>query len=32
MTEALYPAFGILLVDDEPAWLRSVTLRILLRL
>lgn len=26
MTEALYPAFGILLVDDEPAWLRSVSL------
>ncbi len=26
MTEALYPAFGILLVDDEPAWLRSVAL------
>lgn len=26
MTENLYPAFGILLVDDEPAWLRSLSL------
>ncbi len=26
MTETRYPAFGILLVDDEPAWLRSVSL------
>lgn len=26
MTEARYPSFGILLVDDEPAWLRSVSL------
>jgi DNA-binding NtrC family response regulator len=26
MTEALSPHFGVLLVDDEPAWLRSVSL------
>ncbi|GFO69976.1 sigma-54-dependent Fis family transcriptional regulator [Geomonas limicola] len=26
MTEALVPHFSILLVDDEPAWLRSVSL------
>lgn len=26
MPETLFPAFGILLVDDEPAWIRSVTL------
>ncbi len=26
MPEPLYPSFGILLVDDEPAWLRSVAL------
>ncbi len=26
MTENRYPAFGILLVDDEPAWLRSLSL------
>lgn len=26
MPEPLYPSFGILLVDDEPAWLRSVSL------
>ena len=26
MTENLYPSFGILLVDDEPAWLRSLSL------
>lgn len=26
MTESLYPHFKVLLVDDEPAWLRSVTL------
>ncbi len=26
MSEALFPSFGILLVDDEPAWLRSVSL------
>lgn len=26
MIENLYPAFGILLVDDEPAWLRSLSL------
>ncbi|AJE02266.1 sigma-54-dependent transcriptional regulator [Geobacter pickeringii] len=24
MSETLYPAFGVLLVDDEPAWLRSM--------
>ncbi len=24
MSESLYPSFGILLVDDEPAWLRSL--------
>ncbi|HJV65802.1 MAG TPA: sigma-54 dependent transcriptional regulator [Geomonas sp.] len=24
MTEALYPSFGVLLVDDEPPWLRSL--------
>ena len=26
MNGALFPAFGILLVDDEPAWLRSLSL------
>jgi DNA-binding NtrC family response regulator len=26
MTEQSYPAFGILLVDDEPAWLKSLSL------
>jgi DNA-binding NtrC family response regulator len=26
MPETLFPSFGILLVDDEPAWLRSVSL------
>lgn len=26
MSESLYPSFGVLLVDDEPAWLRSVSL------
>lgn len=26
MSETLFPSFGILLVDDEPAWLRSVSL------
>ena len=26
MTQQAYPAFGILLVDDEPAWLNSLTL------
>ena len=26
MNEALYPAFGVLLVDDEPPWLRSLTM------
>ena len=26
MTEALYPAFGVLLVDDEPAWLNTLSL------
>lgn len=26
MSESLFPSFGILLVDDEPAWLRSVSL------
>lgn len=26
MTENRYPPFGILLVDDEPAWLRSLSL------
>jgi DNA-binding NtrC family response regulator len=26
MKEALYPAFGILLVDDEPPWLRSLSM------
>ncbi|WP_243360061.1 sigma-54-dependent transcriptional regulator [Fundidesulfovibrio terrae] len=26
MNDALYPSFKILLVDDEPAWLRSLTL------
>ncbi len=26
MSEGLYPSFAILLVDDEPAWLRSVSL------
>jgi DNA-binding NtrC family response regulator len=26
MNTALYPYFGILLVDDEPAWLRSLSL------
>ncbi len=26
MPEILFPSFGILLVDDEPAWLRSVSL------
>jgi len=26
MPEPLFPAFGVLLVDDEPAWLRSVSL------
>ena len=26
MKEALYPAFGVLLVDDEPPWLRSLTM------
>ena len=24
--EALYPSFGVLVVDDEPAWIRSVAL------
>ena len=26
MSEGSYPAFGVLLVDDEPAWLRSLSL------
>lgn len=26
MSNTLYPFFGVLLVDDEPAWLRSVSL------
>jgi len=26
VTERLYPSFGILLVDDEVAWLRSLAL------
>jgi len=26
MTQQTYPAFGILLVDDEPAWLKSLSL------
>ncbi|HEY6839239.1 MAG TPA: response regulator, partial [Geobacteraceae bacterium] len=26
MNTTLYPSFGILLVDDEPAWLRSLSL------
>lgn len=26
MTDKLYPPFGVLLVDDEPAWLRSVSI------
>ncbi|BCS52731.1 sigma-54 dependent transcriptional regulator [Geobacter sp. SVR] len=26
MTETRYPAFGVLLVDDEPAWLRSLAM------
>ena len=26
MNQHSYPAFGILLVDDEPAWLKSLTL------
>jgi DNA-binding NtrC family response regulator len=26
MKEARYPAFGVLLVDDEPPWLRSLTM------
>jgi DNA-binding NtrC family response regulator len=26
MNEALYPAFGVLLVDDEAPWLRSLTM------
>ena len=26
MNGALFPAFGVLLVDDEPAWLRSLSL------
>ena len=26
MNEALYPAFGVLLVDDEPPWLRSLSM------
>lgn len=26
MNECLYPGFGILLVDDEPAWLKSLSL------
>ena len=26
MTETLYPPFGILLVDDEPAWLLSLSI------
>jgi len=26
MKEALYPAFGVLLVDDEPPWLRSLSM------
>lgn len=26
MTDDLTPAFGILLVDDEPAWLRALSL------
>jgi DNA-binding NtrC family response regulator len=26
MKEALYPSFGVLLVDDEPAWLRSLSM------
>ncbi len=26
MSETAYPSFGVLLVDDEPAWLRSVSL------
>ncbi len=26
MSEGSYPAFGVLLVDDEPAWLRSFSL------
>jgi len=26
MNQQTYPAFGILLVDDEPAWLKSLTL------
>jgi CheY-like chemotaxis protein len=26
MNPSLYPHFGVLLVDDEPAWLRSLSL------
>ncbi len=26
MNELLYPAFGVLLVDDEPAWLRTLSM------
>ena len=26
MKEALYPSFGVLLVDDEPPWLRSLSM------
>ncbi|MBI5656877.1 MAG: response regulator, partial [Geobacter sp.] len=26
MNQHTYPAFGILLVDDEPAWLKSLSL------
>ncbi len=26
MTSTLYPSFGVLIVDDEPAWLRSLSL------
>ena len=26
MNQQTYPAFGILLVDDEPAWLKSLSL------
>ena len=31
MTQPLYPAFGVLLVDDEPCWLRSLSLTLSLR-
>lgn len=31
MSSDLYPSFGVLLVDDEPAWLRSLSLALEIR-